>query len=164
MTAISPASRPLPRHRLLPVLGVVAGLALVIVFAMRSEGGQAIRRHLGTMRGPPELRLTGPWRRVDGSADAGFTFTDNNGTLTGTARVPGGVARFHGVRDGVRAWIVFDGAPPGGPTFNFVLLGIDSALFQIRSPGAKGHIEQHEEIFVREERQSARFVPEGAGQ
>jgi len=163
VTEVSPASRPSQLHRLLPVLGVVAGLALVIVFAMRSEGGQAIIRHLDAMRGPPELRLTGRWRRVDGSADARFTFTDKNGTLTGTARVPGGVARLHGVRDGVRAWIVFDDAAAGGPTFNFVLVGIDSALFQTRRAGEKGHVEQHEEIFVREERQSARFVPHGTG-
>jgi hypothetical protein len=163
MTEISPSSRSSRLHRLLPVLGVVAGLSLVIVFAMRSEGGRAIMRHLDTVRGPAELRLTGRWRRVDGSADADFTLTDKNGTLTGTARVPGGVARLHGVRDGVRAWIAFDDAPAGGPKFNFVLVGIDSALFQIRRTGEKGHIEQHEEIFVREERQSARFVPHGTG-
>jgi hypothetical protein len=151
----SQSSEPTPKHdslfrRLLPVLGTFVGCGLVIFAALRTTSGHAVLQHLAEFRGPPLVTLSGGWHRADGSRDAGFRFSDENGALTGTAAVPGGTARVHGFRDGARAWLAFDGASAGSPRFNFVLVAVDTGLLQIRRKTSAGGWEQSNVAFARD--------------
>jgi hypothetical protein len=139
------------------VLGAFAGCLLVVFGSLQTPSGREVIRRVAEFRGPPFVSLTGTWRRADGSANAGFTFSDKSGALLGTATVPGGKVRIHGFRDGPRAWIVFDGSPPNAPRFNFVLVAIDSALLQVRRQNTAGGWEQSDVSFVRDTTRTSFF-------